>query len=36
MSAKDASQALLDHRKSMQEDAQKRYKSMGTGEKLAK
>ncbi len=36
MSAKDASQALLDHRKSMQEEAQKRYESMGTGEKLAK
>lgn len=36
MSAKDASQALLDHRKSMQEEAQKRYESMGTGEKIAK
>jgi hypothetical protein len=36
MSAKDASQALLDHRKSMQEESQKRYEAMGTGEKLAK
>lgn len=36
MSAKDASQALLDHRKSMQEEAKKRYESMGTGEKIAK
>lgn len=36
MSAKDASQALLDHRKSMQESSKKQYESMGTGEKLAK
>ena len=36
LSAKDASQALLDHRKSMQEEAQKRYDSMGTWEKVAK
>lgn len=36
MSAKEASQALLDHRQSMQEEAKKRYESMGTGEKLAK
>lgn len=36
LSAKDASQALLDHRKSMQEEAQKRYASMWTGEKIAK
>ena len=36
ISAKDASQALLDHRKSMQEESQKRYEAMGTGEKLAK
>ena len=36
MSAKDASQALLDHRKSMQDESQKRYEAMGTGEKLAK
>lgn len=36
MSAKEAAQALLDHRQSMQEEAKKRYESMGTGEKLAK
>ena len=36
MSAKDASQALLEHRKSMQEEAKKQYESMGIGEKLTK
>ncbi len=36
MSAKEAAQALLDHRQSMQEEAKKRYESMGTGEKLVK
>lgn len=36
MSAKEAAQALLDHRQSMQVEAKKRYESMGTGEKLVK
>jgi len=36
MSAKEASQALLEHRQSMQEEAKKQYESMGTGEKVAK
>jgi len=30
MSAKEASQALLEHRKAMQEEAKKQYESMGT------
>lgn len=36
LSAKEAAQQILDHRKAIQEDAQKKYESMGTGEKLAK
>lgn len=36
VSAKEAAQAILDHRKSMQEESQKRYEAMWTGEKLAK
>jgi len=36
MSAKEASKALLEHRKSMQEESKKQYESMGTGEKIAK
>lgn len=36
MSAKEAAQQLIDHRKSLQEASQKRYESMWTGEKVAK
>jgi len=36
LSAKEAAQQILDHRKAIQEEAQKKYESMWTGEKLAK
>lgn len=36
LSAKEAAQALLDHRQSMKEEEKKRYESMWTGEKIAK
>lgn len=36
LSAKEATAALIEHRKSMQDEAKKQYDSMGTGEKIAK
>ena len=36
VSAKEASQMLMEHRKEMEQEAKKKYESMGTGEKLVK
>lgn len=36
VSAKEASQMLIEHRKEMEQEAKKKYEAMGTGEKLVK